>query len=79
MKYFFNDVNIEFAEEYEVICLDKDGLVVCEYSLEADDTLGAAIAAEDFFIADHPDRDLGYIRVLKGAQYTEYILQKEER
>ena len=44
----------EFENEYEVLCFNTDGILVHEYSIEADHTLGAATAADEFFGDDYP-------------------------
>ena len=62
----------EFENEYEVLCFNTDGILVHEYSIEADHTLGAATAAEEFFKGDYPDEILETIRVIIGNDFEEY-------
>ena len=76
-KVDFSD-DAEFANTYNVLCFDRGGMLIDEYELEADNTLGAAIAAEGFFYEDHPDDKLYSVRVLIGAQYDEYYFNAEE-
>ena len=66
------DEDLEFENEYEVLCFNTDGILVHEYSIEADHTLGAATAAEEFFRDDCPDETLSAIRVIVGDDFEEY-------
>lgn len=66
------DEDVEFENEYEVLCFNTDGILVHEYSIEADHTLGAATAAEEFFRDDCPDEKLSTIRVIVGDDFEEY-------
>ena len=68
------DEDVEFENEYEVLCFNKDGRLVHEYSIEADHTLGAASAAEEFFKDDCPNETLSVIRVLVGDDFDEYTV-----
>ena len=70
---YFNRVeDCEFENEYEVMCFNADGILVHEYSIEADHTLGAATAAEEFFKDDFPAETLETIRVIVGDDFEEY-------
>ena len=71
------DDDCEFAYEYAVMCFNPDGRLIHNYAIEADHTLGAATAAEEFFKDDFPNENLGVIRVLVGDQYDEYIFGGE--
>ena len=62
----------EFANEYEVMCFNADGILIHEYSIEADHTLGAATAAEEFFRDDYPDEILKTIRVIISDAFEDY-------
>lgn len=62
----------EFENEYEVLCFNTDGILVHEYSIEADHTLGAATAAKEFFGDDYPNETLSTIRVIVGDDFEEY-------
>ena len=62
----------EFENEYEVMCFNDEGVLVHEYSIEADHTLGAATAAEEFFRDDYPAEILETIRVIIGDEFEEY-------
>ena len=66
------DNDCEFENEYEVMCFNTDGILVHEYSIEADHTLGAATAAEEFFKDDFPAETLETIRVIVGDDFEEY-------
>ena len=66
------DYDVEFENEYEVMCFNTDGILVHEYSIEADHTLGAATAAEEFFKDDYPAETLETIRVIVGDDFEEY-------
>lgn len=66
--------DVEFENEYEVLCFNKDGRLVHEYSIEADHTLGAASAAEEFFKDDCPNETLSVIRVLVDDDFDEYTV-----
>ena len=67
----------EFEYEYAVMCFNTDGRLIHNYAIEADHTLGAAIATEEFFKDDFPNENLGVIRVLVGDQYDEYVFGGE--
>ena len=75
----FSD-DVEFANTYNVLCFNKDGMLIDEYEVEADNTLGAATAAEGFFYEDHPDSELYSVRVIPvdTIQYDEYYFNVEE-
>ena len=62
----------EFENEYEVLCFNTDGILVHEYSIEADHILGAATAAKEFFGDDYPNETLSTIRVIVGDDFEEY-------
>ena len=66
----------EFENEYDVLCFNPDGILINEYLMEADNTLGAATAAEEFFADDFPNETLAIVRVFPvGADdeaYDEY-------
>lgn len=62
----------EFENEYEVMCFNVDGILIHEYLIEADHTLGAATAAKEFFEADYPTETLETIRVIVGDDFEEY-------
>ena len=66
------DEDVEFENEYEVLCFNTDGILVHEYSIEADHPLGAATAAEEFFRDDYPAETLETIRVIVGDDFKEY-------
>jgi hypothetical protein len=66
------DEDVEFENEYEVLCFNTDGILVHEYSIEADHTLGAATAAEEFFRDDYPNETLSTVRVIIGDDFEEY-------
>lgn len=66
------DEDLDFENEYEVLCFNVDGILVHEYSIEADHTLGAATAAEEFFKGDYPNEILSTIIVLIGDEFEEY-------
>ena len=68
------DEDLEFENEYEVLCFNTEGKMVYEYSIEADHTLGAATAAEEFFKDDCPNETLSVIRVLIGDDFDEYTV-----
>lgn len=72
--YFNNeeDEDCDFENEYEVMCFNTEGLLVHEYSIEADHTLGAATAAEEFFRNDYPAETLETIRVIIGDDFEDY-------
>ena len=75
------DEDVEFENEYKVLCFDKDGMLIAEYeAIEADNTLGAATATEDFFYEDYPDSKLYAVRVfpVDSTQYDEYYFETEE-
>ena len=78
--YFNNEENedCEFENEYEVMCFNTDDKLIHTYGIEADHTLGAATAAEEFFKDDFPNEKLKTIRVLIGDQYDEYYFNAEE-
>lgn len=78
-KANFND-DAEFENVYNVLCFDKDGMLIAEYEIEADDTLGAATATEEFFYEDYPNSELHSVRVFltDSIQYDEYVFEKEE-
>ena len=67
----------KFEYEYAVMCFNTYGRLVHSYAIEADHTLGAATAAEEFFNDDFPNEKLGTIRVLVGDQYDEYVFGEE--
>ena len=67
-----NTEDCEFENEYEVLCFNTEGILVHEYSIEADHTLGAATATEEFFRDDYPDETLSTIRVIIGDDFKEY-------
>ena len=69
--------DVEFENEYEVLCFDPTGKCVYEYLIEADNSFGAAQAAEEFFNDDCPNETLATIRVLVGDQYDEYDIKEE--
>lgn len=66
------DEDCEFENEYEVLCFNTDGILVHEYSIEADHTLGAATAAEEFFGDDYPNETLSTVRVIVDEGFEEY-------
>ena len=66
------DEDLDFENEYEVLCFNTDGILVHEYGIEADHTLGAATAAEEFFKDDYPNEVLSTIRVIIGDEFEEY-------
>ena len=74
----------EFENEYSVLCFNPDGILINEYLMEADHTLGAATAAEEFFAEDFSDEILATVRVfpvgVDDEAYDEYIFygDKEE-
>lgn len=68
----YDTEDCEFENEYEVLCFNTDGILVHEYSIEADHTLGAATAAEEFFRDDYPAETLETIRVIVGDDFEEY-------
>lgn len=70
MKEFNED--LDFENEYEVLCFNVDGILVHEYAIEADHTLGAATAAEEFFKDDYPNEILSTIRIIIGDEFEEY-------
>lgn len=72
------DEDLEFENEYEVLCFNPDGILIHNYSIEADHTLGAATAAEEFFADDFPNETLHIIRVCIGDEYEEYVIDKEK-
>lgn len=76
------DEDLEFENEYDVYCFNPDGILIHNYAMEADNTLGAAIAAEEFFADDFPDERLATVRVFPvGAEdevYDEYKFGEEE-
>lgn len=72
------DEDVKFENEYDVLCFNPDGILIHEYSIEADHTFGAALAAEEFFKNDFPNEKLGMVRVLIGEQYDEYVFGEEE-
>ena len=78
-KVDFSD-DAEFSNVYTVLCFDKDGMLIDEYEIEADNTLGAATATEGFFYEDHPDDKLYSVRVIPvdTIQYDEYYFNAEE-
>ena len=69
---YFNNEDCEFENEYEVMCFNTEGILVHEYSIEADHTLGAATAAEEFFRSDYPAEILETIRIIVGDDFEEY-------
>lgn len=75
--YFNDEEDLEFKNEYEVLCFDPTGKCVYEYLIEADHSFGAAQAAEEFFKDDCPNETLATIRVLVGDQYDEYDIKEE--
>lgn len=79
----FMEEDLEFENEYEVLCFNTDGILVHEYSIEADHTLGAATAAEEFFADDFSNERLGTVRVFPvGAEdevYDEYVFGGVEK
>lgn len=66
------DEDVEFENEYEVLCFNTDGILVYEYSIEADHPFGAATAAEEFFNDDYPNETLSTVRVIVGDDFEEY-------
>ena len=66
------DEDLEFENEYEVLCFNTDGILIHKYAIEADHTLGAATAAEEFFKDDYPKEVLTTIRVIIGDDFEEY-------
>lgn len=71
-EFILEDEDLDFENEYEVLCFNTDGILVHEYAIEADHTLGAAIAAEEFFKDDYPNEVLSTIRVIIGDSFEEY-------
>ena len=77
--YEMFDEDLDFENEYEVMCFNEHGRVIYTYSIEADHTLGAATAAEEFFKADFPDEKLSVVRVLDGdIMFDDYDIVEEE-
>ena len=74
MNYFFNDEEVTFENTYEVLCFNAEGRCIYEYEIEADNTLGAATAAEEFFAADCPNEKLSLVRVIIGVTFDEYVI-----
>ena len=66
------DEDLDFENEYEVLCFNTDGVLIHEYGIEADHALGAATAAEEFFKDDYPNEVLSTIRVIIGDDFEEY-------
>ena len=66
------DEDVDFENEYEVLCFNTEGILVHTYSIEADHILGAATAAEEFFKYDYPAEILETIRVIVGDDFEEY-------
>jgi hypothetical protein len=64
--------DLEFENEYEVLCFNTDGILVHEYLIEADHTLGAATAAEEFFADDFPNERLATVRVIIGEDFDSF-------
>ena len=57
------DDDCEFDNEYNVyMCDDNDNLIWC-YAIEADDEVGAKMAAKDFFKGDFPNKQWSKIIV----------------
>ena len=76
------DEDVDFENEYDVLCFNPDGILIHEYLMEADHTFGAATTAEEFFADDFPDEILATVRVFcVGADdeaYDEYIFYGDE-
>lgn len=68
------DEDLDFENEYEVLCFNTEGLLVHEYSIEADHTLGAVTAAVEFFRDDYPAEILETVRVIVGDDFEEYTV-----
>lgn len=64
--------DLEFENEYEVICFNEENKIIHTYSIEADNTYGAAISAEEFCKDDYPDETLKVIRVLIGDTVEDF-------
>lgn len=71
------DEDLDFENEYEVLCFNTDGILVHKYSIEADHTLGAATAAEEFFRDDYPAETLETIRVIISDTFEDYDVYKK--
>ena len=71
------DEDLDFENEYEVLCFNTDGILVHAYSIEADHTLGAATAAEEFCRDDYPNEVLSTIRVIIGDDFEEYNIWRK--
>jgi DNA-dependent RNA polymerase auxiliary subunit epsilon len=76
------DEDLEFENEYDVYCFNPHGTLVHIYSIEADHTLGAATAAEEFFASDFPNETLATARIFlvgdEDEAYSEYSFWEEE-
>lgn len=71
------DEDLDFENEYEVLCFNTDGILVHRYSIEADHTFGAATAAEEFFKDDYSNEVLSTIRVIIGDDFEEYNIWRK--
>ena len=58
------DEDCEFENEYDALCFNTDGVLVHIYSIEADDSFGAARATEEFFNYDYPEETLKNIIIM---------------
>lgn len=70
------DEDLDFENEYEVLCFNIDGILVHKYFIEADHLFGAAAAAEEFFRDDYPNEVLFTIRVIIGDSFEEYYVRR---
>lgn len=71
------DEDLDFENEYEALCYNAVGILIHEYSIEADHTLGAATAAEEFFRDDYPNEVLSTIRVIIGDSFEDYNVRRK--
>lgn len=68
------DEDLEFENEYEVLCFNTDGILVHKYSIEADHLFGALTATEEFFGDDYPNERLSVMRVIIGDYFEDYSI-----
>ena len=63
------DDDCEFDNEYDVYLYDKNDYLLRCYTIEADDEIGARMAAQDFFADEFPNKQcVKFIVVLRGME-----------
>ena len=59
---------MNFDYEYEVACLNEIGDVIHIYFIEADDEVGAKLAAEEFCRDDYPEHNFYEAEILEAER-----------